>query len=166
MTLSPHATLRAALLLLLTTLALAGCTEQIEVANAAAQIVSVDEIAALPTQEVSVTYDITDEEGDDQQLSMEVCEADGSACGLPFQGKYSDGVTFVPTAPARSIQTHKFTWDAGCGRVVEGQLVETQLETSYIFRLGILKRPETIQESTPFTLSELGLMALPDCPTS
>lgn len=143
---------------------LAGCTEQIEVENRDAEIQEIFEPQLLDENRLSIDYTILDAEGDDQELIVEICEEGGSACGIPFQGNGSDGVTFVPTAPAGSVQTHRYVWDVGCGRVAGEEILDTSSDVTYIARISPKSDPASVTESAPFILSQLGFGETLECP--
>ena len=142
---------------------LTGCPEQIEVENEDAEILEVFAPEQFDANKLSVEYTILDAEGDDQELVVEICEEGGSACGIPFQGSGSDGVTFVPTAPAGSVQRHRYVWDVGCGRVVGDDILETASDASYIARIAPKSDPASATESEPFILSDLGFSETLEC---
>lgn len=142
-------------------LLLAACGEQIVVENQTAQLTLVGfELSAA--QLVDVNYTLSDYEGDEQELRVQVCESPGlTRCGAPFQGAGSDGAAFVNTAPQNMVVQHRFRWDIGCGRLgAEGVLAST-IEQPYVLRIGV-EGGELI-DSDPFTLSSLGVTALPPC---
>ncbi len=154
-------------------LATFGCTDSIDVGDSLATVSNVRVLAAdVPPTLVKVAYILSDVEGDDQDLAVLVCAASGdeiSQCGFPFEGPGSDGVTFVPTAPAGTNQPHQFVWDVGCGRVLEGAqnpmeaVVRSDLDQSYVMLVGIEDAPNSRTSSKAFTLADLGFEDLPPC---
>ncbi len=154
-----------ALLALLFTTA---CGEQIVVENTLAEISEVTPIALTSADEVSVSYLLSDEEGDDQALTVEVCEGSADSpqdCGLAFEGTGSDPVSFLPTEQGGRPLSHVFTWDQNCGRIQgdTGEIFDTTLDTTYIFRLRIKDERAEWHYSDTFTLMELGVDAISDC---
>ncbi len=98
-------------LLALTALLVAGCSDPIEVANLAPRVRhhSVETNAEEP---VSVYYTIEDAEGDDVHITIEVCSGD-NACDPMTEAPGGDGTANLPTLRRERV-LHLFTWDAEC----------------------------------------------------
>ena len=149
--------------------ALMHCGEQIEVENTLAAIEDPREIAATSAGTISVTYTLSDQEGDDQAILVEVCEGSAEAptrCGLAIEGPGSDGVTFVPTQQGGGAKVHRFAWDAACGRIVaqdDGDVLVTMLDTNYVFRLRIRDERAEWRYSEPFTPTSLAISEFGPC---
>lgn len=147
--------------------AIAGCSEQIVVADEPAELPDAPAASWLDDGLVALDFTLRDDEGDDQDLRVEICEGtsseDASRCGFPFQGPGSDGVDFVPTAPAGQVIPHRFVWDVGCGRVGAGEVFASALDASYVARVTVLDDNGASKVSAPFTLTELGATQLGAC---
>ncbi len=168
----PHQTpmirlMRASALTPLLFLFLLGCTEQIPVANTPATISDVDSVALSDTSSILVGYNLADEEGDDQSIIVEICEGTEdapTACGLAFEGEGSDEAAFVPTMENGEAVRRVFAWEVACGRVVMGDVVVSDVGTTYVARLRIREvMPEAWSYSPTFVLSDLGLDSVPEC---
>ncbi len=139
----------------------AGCGEQIEVPNQPA-VVAVTGLELTAAQLVDVRYTLSDAEGDDQELRVQICEAPGlTRCATPFQGQGSDGASFVNTAPRGEVVQHIFRWDIGCGRLGESGTIASELERPYVARVAV--EGGEFVDSEQFTLAGLGVVALPPC---
>jgi hypothetical protein len=142
-------------------LLLASCGEQIVVPNSPARV-TFDAIELTATQLIDLHYTLSDEEGDDHTLRVQVCEApDLTRCGAPIQGPGSDGAAYVNTAPLGKPVAHRYRWDIGCGRLASSGYIASALDAQYIARIGVVGEP--LVDSPPFKLSELGVTALPPC---
>lgn len=140
---------------------IAGCGEQIEVPNQPA-VVAVTGVELTAAQLVDVRYTLADAEGDDQELRVQICESPGlTRCATPFQGQGSDGASFVNTAPRGEVVQHIFRWDIGCGRLGESGTIASELERPYVARVAV--EGGELVDSEQFTLSGLGVTALPPC---
>ena len=147
-----------------------GCGEQIEVDNAPAALTIEDvvlhQVDRQRARRPSLSYTLSDLEGDDQYLSFLVCDSQGLACGYPIQARGSDGASFVPTRPNGAPAAHLFLWDAACGRIAlgSGELLATSLEDQYTFVASVEGAPpEEAQTSRAFSLKGLGLDVLAPC---
>ena len=159
-------------LLLTLLLAASACSEQIEVENARGELLEGSIKALLGPQDreqhtLTIEFKLRDEEGDDQKLHLEVCQAtdagDLTACGFPYQGEDSDGTGFLFTLPDGDPATHRFVWDYTCGRVLEeGRIEDTLPETSYIVRARISGTRNTVT-SPAFTLADFEIQDVPPC---
>lgn len=143
---------------------LTGCPVQIEVDNNVAEIDEVRAPERLDEHRLAVEYTILDEEGDDQELTVEICLEGEAECGIPFQGNGSDGLTFVPTAPAGTLQLHRYVWDVGCGRVVGEDVIASDLSATYVARISVQGQPDSATTSEAFILSDLGFSESVECP--
>ncbi|MEM1347369.1 MAG: hypothetical protein AAGI01_02360 [Myxococcota bacterium] len=121
---------------------------------------------------LSFEYVLSDQERDDVTVIVEVCLADQSECGFPLQAESSDGTQFLPTTRAADGGTaHEFAWEVWRGRFTEStgqtrQRTETELDTSYVFRISLKRDPSIQLVSQAFTLSALGADPTRSCATS
>ena len=119
--------------------------------------------------DVILSFSIADDEGDDQAILVEVCEGSERAptrCGVAVEGRGSDGVAFLPTQPNGSSLQHRFVWSAACGRYDDQGHRPSELQTEYVSRLRVQDAPLSSSPwhyTEAFSLSELGLEALPRC---
>lgn len=158
---------RLSLLALLITLGVmsSACTEQIVVPNSVATI-TIEDAPSLDDGGVVITYTLADEEGDDQDLRVEICEGsedNPTACGFPFEGPHSDGTFFVPTGPNGDALIHQFVWDVSCGRVNDEGLISTDVSTTYFARVSVRGEDDSARTSSSFSLTDLGMDDLPAC---
>jgi hypothetical protein len=147
-------------------LGLCGCSETIDIDNVEAQITSVGALdmvteSGVPRY-VDVAYSVRDLEGDDVDIVVEVCDADGSSCGVAWQGPGGDGTFRVITEPYDTNVSHVFRWDVACGVVIADARADADLSASSMFRIRI-HGAETHLDSMPFALSDFGFSALPAC---
>ena len=150
-----------------------GCGEDLETVNQPARITSVGPVVSQPFG-VYVQYSLRDREGDDQKIIADICELtaqdEPTNCGAPVLGAGGDGLRTVPTVPAGSDAPHRLSWNVGCGRVVDAQCVDTEVDTSYVARLRVAgtETPENPAFSVtgPFSLSDVGFRSVPMCDTS
>lgn len=148
-------------------LVLSGCSDQIVTPNTPAQIT-----AAGPAKPsifdltspalIEIPYTISDEEGDDQDIVVEICLADDTECGYPVQGIGSDGTSYVPTTIGGQAVERRFVWDIGCGRLSASARIATTLDQEYIAKVSV-QGSQDIIKTEPYTLTALGLSALPLC---
>ena len=145
---------------------LAACSETIDIGNADARITSVGALDVVSEsgapRYVDVTYSVRDFEGDDVDVIVEICRADGTACGVAWQGPGADGTFRVITEPYDTDVPHVFRWDAACGAVIADARVDAELGVSSLFRVSVLGA-DTHLDSLPFSLTDLGFVALPAC---
>lgn len=156
-----HALSTALLMLLLT----AACADSIEQENLEANVTAIGPIALDAQDRILITYALRDYEGDDQNITLEICEANAQRCGTPNPAARNVGsLHSLPTIPARTDVTHSFTFDTACGRLVNNAATPFNLNTPYTVRITIQGTENTL-ESPPFTLGDnLGLTTIPDCP--
>ena len=113
---------------------------------------------------VAIGYRIRDEDGDDQQVTVEICEAhDRTSCGFAFRGG-GDGGEWVPTDPFGGAATHVYHWRFGCGWLLpaSGERRLPELTESLVARVS-LPGTEEARTSEPFSLQDLGLGELAGC---
>lgn len=144
------------------------CTEPVPVDNIIATLSDVDTITLNDAGVVLIAYTLTDAEGDDQSIIVEVCEGSESAptaCGLAFEGPGSDNTSFVPTMSNGSGVRHVFGWDVACGRVDDTRQIESNVATTYVARLRVrgASPADTWLYSPDFTPSGLGLDMPGEC---
>lgn len=165
---SPSLILSSLLLVALSS-GLVHCGEEIEVENTLATIDEPRDVTVTPQDTIGITYTLSDLEGDDQSILVEVCEGSADAptrCGLAIEGPGSDGVTFVPTQQGGAAKTHRFAWDARCGRIPaeqKGEALVSMLDTNYVFRLRVRDDRSDWRYGEPFTLTMLGVDELGTC---
>ncbi|MBA2663244.1 MAG: hypothetical protein H0U74_13205 [Bradymonadaceae bacterium] len=153
-------------LLILALVLTPGCADRVEVGNLTAEITAIGPIAIDDDGRLAIAYALRDDEGDDQDVIIEICEAPGERCGEPDPRGNHGGhtTTNLPTRPARTDVGHVFRWDLGCGRVIDNSTVAFELGRPYRVRITIIDGGNE-RSSTNFTLGEeLGLTTLPDCP--
>lgn len=153
------------LTLLLPLLLLAtACGDSLEQGNLEANITAVGPIALDAQNRIFITYALRDLEGDDQDITLEICEKDAQKCGTPNpKGKNSGSLKHLPTLPANTDVTHTFSFDTACGRIVDDKTVPFTLNTPYIVRVQINDTEKSLT-SPEFTLTaDLGLTAIPPC---
>lgn len=148
-------------------LILSGCSDQIVTPNQPAQISDAGPVRTSifdPTSPalIEIPYTIADEEGDDQQIIVEVCLADDTACGYPIQGQGSDGTSYVPTQVGGQPVQRRFVWDIGCGRLSASDRLATELDQEYIAKVSV-QGSQTVAKTEPYSLNDLGLSSLPPC---
>ncbi len=123
---------------------------------------------------LSVPYLISDLEGDDQRVDVQICEWDGQQatnCGTAVQAPGGDGTDFVPTTPAGTCVLHVFYWDVGCGRFVQasnnGQAPQStnvdSVDQQWVVRVSVVGSKEAPGQSEPFTLKDVGFDVVPAC---
>lgn len=123
---------------------------------------------------LSVPYLISDIEGDDQRIDVEVCNWDGQQatdCGAAVQAPGGDGTNFVPTTPAGTCVLHVFYWNVGCGRFVRAsnnaqapqQSSVDSVDQQLVVQVSVAGTKEAPVESAPFTLKDVGFDVLPAC---
>lgn len=144
----------------------AACSETIDIDNADARITSVGALDVVNADGaprfVDVNYSVRDFEGDDVDVIVEVCQADGSDCGVAWQGAGADGTFRVITQPYDTDVPHVFRWDVGCGLVIGEARTDADPAASLIFRISVAETGIAL-DSMPFSLSDLGFAALPAC---
>jgi len=152
-----------ALLLLLFTAG--ACADSLEPGNLDATVTAVGPIALDAQNRILITYALRDLEGDDQNITLEICEKYATKCGTPNpKGKNSGSLKSLPTLPAHTDVTHTFSVDTACGRIVDNITVAFNLTTPYIVRIQV-KGSDNFLTSPEFTLgSDLGLTAIAPCP--
>lgn len=148
---------------------LAGCSEAIVVDNEPASLSQVGPVEAYsePGQAFErpvIKYVLSDSEGDDQHIRIEICDEGGQNCGFPIQGPGSDGTSYLPTDVEGQDTPHQFVWDASCGRLAVGKkaLIATKTRTSYIAKITVFGTNET-KTTDPFTLFDLNIRTLAPC---
>lgn len=116
-----------------------------------------------------VEYTLRDAEGDDQSVSVGICEqmppSDG-ICPLPVEGAPSDGLSSLPTVPKGEDVPHQFAWNIGCGRIDSGSCKATKLDQTYVVRIRLNGTDQAVV-SESFALGEdFGVESLPECDES
>lgn len=137
-------------LLILVVFALS-CSETINVPDQPVEVTSVGPIE-LSTANVLVHYTLKDFEGDDAEITVEICE--GSSCGVAFEGAGSDGTLRVPTVPRDTDVPHIFSWDIGCGLWRNDERVGVDITAEYTVVVTPLGGEPF--ESEAFILEDLG----------
>ncbi len=137
-------------LLILAVLALS-CSETIDVPDTPVEVTSIGPIE-LAASNVVVNYTLKDFEGDDAEITVEIC--DGASCGVAFEGSGSDGTLRVPTVPRDTDVPHVFTWDIGCGLWLNDERVGVDIAAEYT--VVITPFGGEPFESEVFVLEELG----------
>lgn len=158
--------MRTTVWIIILLLGLSGCSETIDIDNAEAQITSVGALDMVTESGVprylDVAYSVRDFEGDDVDIVVEVCDADGTSCGVAWQGPGGDGTFRVITEPYDTDVAHVFRWDVACGLVIADARADADLSKSSVFRISIQGADRHL-DSMPFALSDLGFTALPAC---
>ncbi len=151
--------------LLLLLLATAACADSLEQSNLDATVTAVGPIALDAQNRIFITYALRDLEGDDQNITLQICEKDAKQCGTPNpKAKNTGSLKSLPTLPAQTDVTHTFSFDTACGRIVDTKNVAFSLTTPYIVRIQV-QDSENHLDSAEFTLgADLGLTAIPPCP--
>ena len=119
-----------------------------------------------------IPYLISDREGDDQDIRVEICQWTGTEavdCGFPVQGPEGDGTNFVPTTPGGTRILHLFHWGDVCGRFVETSSKRTRLEVPdltqpLVARISVVGADAEPVRSAPFELADTGFDQVPECP--
>jgi hypothetical protein len=165
-----HRTFPAIVLIL--SLSAAACGEDLQTVNQPGRITSAGPVISQPFG-VYVQYSLRDREGNDQRVEAQICEVNAQdepvECGQPVLGAGGDGLQTVPTVPAGTDTPHRFSWNAGCGRVVNEQCVATEVDTSYVARIRVAHGDANLEDysvTAPFRLTDLGFQSVPMCDTS
>ena len=153
-----------------------GCGEEIRVPNRPPELLCAADpicVTLAPSEDgdaVSIGYQIRDIDGDDQQVTVEICEAGGGdgggvaedSCGFAIRGG-GDGGEWVPTDPHGGVAAHVFRWRFGCGRILPtGQRAVPTLQEPLVARVTLPGTAEA-RISETFSLEDLGFLELPDC---
>lgn len=116
-----------------------------------------------------VEYTLRDAEGDDQSVSVGICEGEPPSdgiCPVPVEGAPSDGLSSLPTVPEGEDVAHRFAWNVGCGRVDSGSCEPTALDQEYVVRIRLDGTDEAVA-SESFTLGgDFDAETVPSCDES
>lgn len=120
-----------------------------------------------------IPYLLQDREGDDQRITVELCEWNGSeavSCGVAVQSAGGDGTNFVPTTPAGTCVLHVFYWNVGCGRFVatdgEGTpqpVFLDDVDQELVAQVSVVGSDDEPTQTEPFTLGGIGFESVPEC---
>lgn len=145
-------------------LALSACEETIVIGELDPRIVALGPLE-LVDDALHLYYALNDPAGNDQDLTLEICTSDLSACGpVARPAAQSGGTIGLPTLPAGNDVIHLFAWYPGCGTVIEGEQQAMTLEGTYVARLSLETGAHEVI-SSPFSLGAgFELTQLPPCP--
>jgi hypothetical protein len=143
------------------------CTESFEILNEDGVVRSVGPLERVGDG-VEITYEVSDREGDDLELRVEVCEGtDGSqidSCGTVFTKIGGDSLASVTTVPAGQNISHRLIWDYACGRLVDGERVDSDAAIDYTIRVSVVDGEDAAVLSPSFRLGDdLGVTEFASC---
>ena len=135
-----------------------GCIREVDIENRDAEVTSVGPLAPTDTTEaVVVTFTIRDFEGDDQNVSIQICDGPDDNCGTAAEAAGGDPLSRVTAVPRDTDVEHEFHWDASCGRWVGGELEAMGADQEFVVAVSLLPSQSEPVYSAPTTLAELGV---------
>jgi hypothetical protein len=144
-----------------------GCTESFEIVNEIGVIRSVGPLQRVGDG-VEISYEVSDREGDDLDVRVEVCEGAGTSrierCGTVFSTRGGDSLRNVTTVPAGQNIPHRLIWDYACGRLVDGDRVDSEDAIDYTIRVSVVDAEDSAVLSPSFRLGDdLGVTEVVPC---
>ncbi len=135
---------------------LAGCVREVEIENQPAEVTSVGALSVDANQNVIIGFSIRDFEGDDQLISVDICDAPGDNCGVAEVAVGGDPLDRVPAVPKNTDVFHEFRWAAWCGRWLDQELVPSAPDDEFVVAVSVLPSMSDPVYSEPSSLAALG----------